>query len=271
VGAVNWWNDVLAEYSSQGPTTDGRLKPEISAPTGISGATYGEEEFHGTSASAPHVAGAAALVWQAHPEFTRQEVVDFLLEHSVDLGPRGPDTAYGYGRLQLPAPSTAGSPSAPTDTPLPTSTTGPAAATDTPLPTDTPVAYVTPTLPSTSTGEIDLGALTGLGVLIGGLGCAGVGLLLIGGVGMLVLTRRERRRPSPPAPVSPAPTVPSRPSQPRTPRCAVCGTSVRPEARFCPVCGQPLAPKRQARYCRYCGAKLRDRARFCPLCGRAVR
>ena len=104
VGAANWWDDSLASYSSQGPTSDGRLKPEISAPAGVSGASYGMEEFHGTSASCPHVAGAAALVWQAHPEFDRQQVVDFLLNNALDLGVTGPDTGFGFGRLQLLSP-----------------------------------------------------------------------------------------------------------------------------------------------------------------------
>jgi subtilisin family serine protease len=104
VGAVNWWTETLAGYSSRGPTNDGRLKPELTAPAGVSGFTRGDEGFNGTSAAAAHAAGAVALVWQAYPEFTRQEVINFLLKHAIDLGLSGPDTSYGYGRLQLPAP-----------------------------------------------------------------------------------------------------------------------------------------------------------------------
>ena len=278
VGAVNWWNDVLADYSSQGPTADGRLKPEISAPTGISGATYGAEEFHGTSASCPHIAGAAALVWQAHPEFTRQEVVDFLLAHVLDLGPAGPDTGYGYGRLQLSAPPVASPAPMPTATPTPLPTSGPAAtpaplltstptATPAPLPTPTPVAYVTPAPTPPSGNGTGLLALTGLGLIVGGLGCAGVGLLLIGGVGLLIMGQRARRvQPPPPSPPYPVPPAP--PPQPT--RCPACGVTVRRSARFCPACGRPLASGHRPRYCRQCGGRLREGARFCPRCGRPI-
>ena len=263
VGAVNWWDDSLAAYSSQGPTSDGRLKPEISAPTGVSGATYGERGFDGTSASCPHTAAAAALVWQAHPAFTRQEVVDLLLSRALDLGSAGPDTGYGYGRLQLASPPAAASPtpSPGSEQPTPSPVSSPA-----PLSTPTPVAYVTPVSsgPPSSTGASGQGgllALTGLGLLIGGLTCVGVGLLFIGAIGLLIARRRLRQ----PRPISQPPTPPR--SQPI--RCQSCGTPVRAGARFCPACGQPVAPApvSQPRHCRRCGAALKDRAKFCPRCG----
>ncbi|MFL7793503.1 MAG: S8 family serine peptidase, partial [Anaerolineae bacterium] len=205
VGAVEWWDEGLAEYSSQGPTADGRLKPEISAPTGVSGVSYGARGFDGTSASCPHVAGAAALVWQAHPEFTRQDTVDFLLAHTVDLGPDGPDTGYGYGLLQLSgspgvviAPTPAVSPTPePTLTDLTPTLTWTPGPTVTPRPTPTPPDYTIPTLappPPSARKGADTGTVVfagGVAVLI--LGCGGAVLLLVGGVGLLALRRRDKR------------------------------------------------------------------------------
>jgi len=245
VGAVNWWDDSLASYSSQGPTADGRLKPEISAPTSVSGASYGNAAandeyagFNGTSAACPHIAGAAALVWQAHPEFSRQEVVDSLLADVVDLGASGPDTGYGYGRLQLPPPPGAGPSTTPAATIAPAPTSGPT-ATSAPLPTPTPVAYVTP-LPAPRSGAgTGLLGLSILGLLVGGIGCAGMGLLFLGGVGLLIVGRRAGR--------------------------------VRPRPVPSPAAGAPPPySDRQPRYCRHCGAQLREEARFCPQCGKAV-
>lgn len=185
VGAVNWWDDTLADYSSQGPTDDGRLKPEISAPTGVSGVVYGSRGFDGTSASAPHVAGAAALVWQAFPEFGRQQVSDYLLSHAADLGPAGPDTGYGYGRLQLPGPPLPGSEVATPQATVPLASPAPLEGG---LSTPTPVTYVTPVVAGPSSGDGGMRVvLSPTDLLLGGMICAGGGLLLVGGVGLLLL------------------------------------------------------------------------------------
>jgi subtilisin family serine protease len=292
VGATEWSDDSLAEYSSQGPTTDDRLKPEIAAPTNVSGASYGDLEmtFTGTSASCPHVAGAAALVWHAYPEYTSQEVGAFLLTSAVDLGPAGPDTAYGYGRLELPAsPDVVASPE-------PTEETGPTAApdsTETPVPTEGPTAeppptvtpvsdYVVPTQvpvppPSTSGGAGGLALVAGVGIVVLLLGCGGVGLLFVGLIGLIFLSRRQRRaRPMPPPlpgpyvppppPVPPAPPPGAAP-QAQTAQCPHCGAVVRPGARFCAACGNSLMP---ARPCPHCGAPVKEGVRFCGRCGRPL-
>lgn len=101
VGAVHWADDVLEPYSSQGPTADGRIKPDLSAPSVVDSASYAPDAFDGTSAAAPHVAGAAALVKQAFPEFSPDQLATFLQERAIDLGNPGADNAFGVGRLNM--------------------------------------------------------------------------------------------------------------------------------------------------------------------------
>jgi subtilisin family serine protease len=51
----------------------------------------------GTSQATPLVAGAAALVWSANPQLSRDRVREILQTTAVDLGPRGRDIEFGYG------------------------------------------------------------------------------------------------------------------------------------------------------------------------------
>jgi subtilisin family serine protease len=108
---VCWQNDGLESFSSRGPTIDGRLKPDLTAPDFVSSFAYGrfggcggQSGFAGTSASSPHAAGAAALVKGANPSFGPDELQQFLVAHAVDLGLPGPDESFGAGRLALGAP-----------------------------------------------------------------------------------------------------------------------------------------------------------------------
>jgi subtilisin family serine protease len=107
VGAVCWQGDTFEAYSSRGPTIDGRGKPDLVAPSSVSSATYGgfktcgASGFAGTSASAPHVAGAAALVKQANPTFGPTEIQAFLESRALDLGVPGRDELFGVGKLML--------------------------------------------------------------------------------------------------------------------------------------------------------------------------
>ncbi len=122
VGAVHWDENTIASYSSQGPTDDGRVKPEISAPAGVTSRSYGRlgSAFYGTSASAPFVAGAAALVLSANPNMKPDEVRDFLLQHAKDMGDPGLDNTFGYGLLDLgtgPNAAATGTPEQPTSVP----------------------------------------------------------------------------------------------------------------------------------------------------------
>ena len=77
-----------AEFSSVGPTTISlRLKPDVSAPgvdvlSSVPGG--GWAEFSGTSMASPHIAGAAALLRQRHPEWTVEEIKSALVQSGVD-------------------------------------------------------------------------------------------------------------------------------------------------------------------------------------------
>jgi hypothetical protein len=109
VGAVDWETPgTIQPYSSRGPvqilypTPETRLKPDVVATDGVSvtgagGFGYPVGTFHGTSASAPHVAGAAALLKGAYS--SASDVVDALKNGAVDLGVAGDDTIYGAGRV----------------------------------------------------------------------------------------------------------------------------------------------------------------------------
>jgi subtilisin family serine protease len=102
VAAINYtqWGKGPQEYfSSQGPTSDGRIKPEISGPDGVSNFVYGS--FLGTSASSPHVAGAGALILSNNRTFAASQLWNALTSSAIDLGASGQDPIFGYGRLNL--------------------------------------------------------------------------------------------------------------------------------------------------------------------------
>ncbi len=102
VGAVpvaQWHTGPQASYSSQGPTYDGRLKPDWVGPTSVSVFTGGGV-FSGTSAAAPHVAASAALLLSRYPEWSPVEVFARLEESvSHDFGEPGKDNVFGAGTL----------------------------------------------------------------------------------------------------------------------------------------------------------------------------
>lgn len=76
---------VISDFSSEGPTPDDIFKPDISAPgTNIlSSSLMGSYAYaSGTSMSAPHVSGAAALLKQAFPNYTNREIRSLLLNYA---------------------------------------------------------------------------------------------------------------------------------------------------------------------------------------------
>jgi len=100
VGATDAETDVLEDESSQGPSSDGRIKPDLTAFSGVSTAVLGSRAFSGTSAAAPHVAGAFGLMMAKTP-FTPAQLRKLLEDRAWDLGVAGPDNSFGHGRLNL--------------------------------------------------------------------------------------------------------------------------------------------------------------------------
>lgn len=122
VGAVNQ-ADEIAAYSGVGPTADGRLKPDLTAPgsgvlstIGNPAAPYGSN--NGTSMAAPHIAGAVALLWSANPSLigdydetyriltsTATPITDSsrynLPSQSACAPTAAPNNVYGHGLLNV--------------------------------------------------------------------------------------------------------------------------------------------------------------------------
>ncbi|MCH7578878.1 MAG: S8 family serine peptidase [Chloroflexi bacterium] len=114
VGAVYQGSPSSIEsYSSNGPTDDDRLKPDVVASdgvciTGADGFAAGNPscqttgvQFYGTSASAPHVAAAAALLLECDPSLSRVALRNLITGGAVDLGDAGADNVYGWGRVDV--------------------------------------------------------------------------------------------------------------------------------------------------------------------------
>ncbi len=91
---------VLQSFSSRGPTFDGRLKPDLTAPgqdvfavDPLSGSGFAR--FTGTSFTAPIIAGAAALLRQVHPMLTPIEILGALRRTGANR--HQPDSSSGWG------------------------------------------------------------------------------------------------------------------------------------------------------------------------------
>jgi hypothetical protein len=99
VGATNL-SDGPESFSSEGPTTDGRPKPDLAAPNRV--ATSHSSSFAGTSAASPHVAGAVVLQ-ASQLGLTSQQAANELLATLQDVHSAGFDYRTGAGRLSLDA------------------------------------------------------------------------------------------------------------------------------------------------------------------------
>ncbi|MGX1880535.1 S8 family peptidase [Streptomyces sp. NPDC055287] len=106
VGAVDR-DDSTAQFSSRGPAVGTHtLKPEIAAPgVAISAAAaggrgvYAYRSMSGTSMATPHVAGAAAVLKQRHPDWTAQQIKAALVSSAARTP--GDVRETGGGRLDL--------------------------------------------------------------------------------------------------------------------------------------------------------------------------
>ncbi|WP_285767924.1 S8 family serine peptidase [Peribacillus sp. SI8-4] len=100
--------DKLADFSSRGPVTvSWGIKPDVLAPGVEIESTIpgGYMSLDGTSMSAPHVAGACALILQKHPEWTPDQVKSALMSTSKPLEKSAGEYYHTYeqgaGRIQL--------------------------------------------------------------------------------------------------------------------------------------------------------------------------
>lgn len=73
------------------------------APEAAGGQPNAYAVYSGTSMATPHVAGAAALIRSAHPDWTAGQVVGAILNTADDIGTPGIDNEFGYGRIDVAA------------------------------------------------------------------------------------------------------------------------------------------------------------------------
>lgn len=96
VGAVNSFFE-RASFSSTGPEV------EVAAPGVEILSTYLDNQYaymSGTSMATPYVTGQLALLKQAYPDLTNEQLRLVLIEHTKDLGATGRDSYFGYGFIQ---------------------------------------------------------------------------------------------------------------------------------------------------------------------------
>ncbi|MEL6650410.1 MAG: S8 family serine peptidase, partial [Bacteroidota bacterium] len=103
----------IASFSSEGPTDDFRIKPDIAGNgVGVYSSTAGGNSsyssYNGTSMSSPNVAGSALLLQQHYSNlngsFMRGATLKGLILHTADdAGSTGPDAVFGWGLMNAKA------------------------------------------------------------------------------------------------------------------------------------------------------------------------
>lgn len=97
IGAVDATGN-YASFSSQGPSFDGRIKPDVVAQgvqTVLSDANGVISTANGTSFSGPILAGMVASLWQALPNKTNTEIIELIKQSSTLF--TTPNEQLGYG------------------------------------------------------------------------------------------------------------------------------------------------------------------------------
>lgn len=100
-------SDSVASFSSRGPSrfaSPDEMTPNVSAPgAGIVSSVPGGrfQSMSGTSMAAPHVAGAVALMLNAAPQATHEQIVGALTSTAKDIDRAGPDNASGFGLIDV--------------------------------------------------------------------------------------------------------------------------------------------------------------------------
>lgn len=96
VGSLNPTGQAAAQFSSQGPTLDGRLGVHVVAPGRLS--LGGVGTFEGTSASASYVGGVVALLYDAKPNLEPEQLHEIVTASADPLG--GVNSRTGHGRIR---------------------------------------------------------------------------------------------------------------------------------------------------------------------------
>jgi serine protease AprX len=111
-GTTTHSDNSLSSSSSRGPTDDGRSKPDLAAPGEdiTSCNTFWASSadfitFSGTSMACPHVAGSAALLYDAASSWSPAGIKALLLNTVRNTAPynTSPDYGFGHGGLDLAA------------------------------------------------------------------------------------------------------------------------------------------------------------------------
>jgi len=103
VGAVDI-NGTYASFSSTGPTSDGRIKPDVVAQgeyPAVCWPTGGVSYANGTSFATPIIAGAVASLWQAHPNASNFTIMQAIKQSASRYNSPGDSLGYGIPNFCL--------------------------------------------------------------------------------------------------------------------------------------------------------------------------